>query len=135
MAVNQRPVLRAYRDDAGSHVSHERLRMPLRPVGNIIALTASTVERRPLINRDQGAEPVARSASNLKFSPMITTAMITAERKLACTREIVDFQRYFVQLRERKMREPRNDILSTLAVANTDEGLSLIHISEPTRPY
>ena len=52
-------------------------------------------------------------------------AMITAERKLACTREIVDFQRYFVQLRERKIREPRNDILSTLAVANTDEGVAL----------
>ncbi len=51
--------------------------------------------------------------------------MISAERRLACTRQIVEFQQYFVAARETKRREPGTDILSMLAVARKDDGEEL----------
>jgi len=51
--------------------------------------------------------------------------MITAERRLACTQRIVEFQRYFVARREEKRAQPREDILSALAVARQPDGTEL----------
>jgi cytochrome P450 len=52
-------------------------------------------------------------------------AMISAERRLECTRRIVEFQKYFVARREAKLREPRGDLLSALAAARKDDGTAL----------
>ena len=40
-----------------------------------------------------------------------------------------------VEAMEKEVTEMRQDIKELLAMANKGRGLSLIHISEPTRPY
>jgi cytochrome P450 len=52
-------------------------------------------------------------------------ATITAERRMECVRQIVEFQRYFAAKREQKRLEPAGDILSSLAVATKDDGAEL----------
>jgi cytochrome P450 len=52
-------------------------------------------------------------------------AMVDAERRLECTRGIVEFQKYFVAQHAAKLREPRADLLSALAVARKDDGTAL----------
>jgi cytochrome P450 len=49
-------------------------------------------------------------------------AMISADRRLHCTRQLIDFQKYFVEVREQKIREPKTDLLSALAVITRDDG-------------
>jgi len=52
-------------------------------------------------------------------------AMISAPRRLECTRAIIEFQKYFVAQREAKTLDPRPDLLSGLAAARKDDGALL----------
>jgi cytochrome P450 len=51
--------------------------------------------------------------------------MLTPERKLACTRLIIEFQHYFVARLAEKRVVPADDIISGLAAATLDDGRSL----------
>lgn len=52
-------------------------------------------------------------------------ATISAEAKLRCVRQILEFQKYFVAKREEKRAAPAEDLLSMLAVATKDDGAEL----------
>jgi cytochrome P450 len=52
-------------------------------------------------------------------------AMISAPRRLECTRAIIEFQKYFVAQREAKTRDPQPDLLSGLAAALKEDGTRL----------
>lgn len=47
--------------------------------------------------------------------------MLTAERRLECTRQIIEFQHYFVAVMKSRERSPREDIISLIAQASLDD--------------